>query len=176
MPCASSYKNGASKFEVGPLDSKEYCISAIGEVKRNAAKWICHKGSRLSLRAENYPLRAVDLLWMFMGCILTPLRCYIWHGGGEDVPNTTQRLRKDITIAALQQSKDQIKVVLKWIVLEASIAALWDIQEWGELWNKPVHFDCWMGWVILKPVSGWECVFGKDSVVVHICLIKSNHK
>jgi hypothetical protein len=38
MPCASSYKNGASKFEVGPPDSKEYCISAIGEVKRNAAK------------------------------------------------------------------------------------------------------------------------------------------
>ena len=33
MPCASSYKNGASKFEVGPPDSKEYCISAISEVK-----------------------------------------------------------------------------------------------------------------------------------------------
>lgn len=38
MFCVFFYKNGVFKFEVGFLDSKEYCISVIGEVKRNVVK------------------------------------------------------------------------------------------------------------------------------------------
>jgi len=38
MPCASSCRIGASKFEVGSPDSKEYCISAIDEVKKECSQ------------------------------------------------------------------------------------------------------------------------------------------
>ena len=38
LPYASSYKIGASKFEVGPPDSNDYCISAIDEVKKECSQ------------------------------------------------------------------------------------------------------------------------------------------
>lgn len=82
MFCVFFYKNGVFKFEVGFLDSKEYCISVIGEVKRNVVKWMCYKGSWLFFCVENYLFWVVDILWMFMGCILILLCCYNWYGGG----------------------------------------------------------------------------------------------